>query len=135
MSKQVNAHLQAVLALYSGCSFVALIGSKSELIDYATSKSALELKKQKEQLESMLGVVAGLRHAALDFGTLLKQRNVQPRVTVRGADNAFVCHPVRPPARRSDARLTARGGGGGGGGRWATTNCSSSTRARRLTRR
>lgn len=67
----------------------------------------------------MLGIVASLRHASLEVGaslgcaqvahpgfvlmfsscfisvgTLLKQRNVQPIVTVRGADRAFLCYPV-----------------------------------------
>jgi hypothetical protein len=86
--------------------------------DYETTQNAFELKKERERLENMLGIVASLRHASLEVGanshrslspslavshashrqyysgTLLKQRNVQPIVTVRGADRAFLCYPV-----------------------------------------
>jgi len=92
--KQVNAQLKAVVQLYPGTTFVALVGPRQELIDYESTKSAFELKKERERLESMLGIVASLRHAALDVGTLLKQRNVQPIVTVRGSSHSFVCYPV-----------------------------------------
>jgi hypothetical protein len=32
--------------------------------------------------------------AYISIGTLLKQRNVQPIVTVRGAERSFLCYPV-----------------------------------------
>ena len=75
--------------------------------------------KERERLSNMLGIVASLRHAGLEVGkpvrkkpvlpplsdspyspllsspgSLLKQRNVQPIVTVRGALRSFLCYPV-----------------------------------------
>lgn len=80
--------------------------------EYETTQNAFELKKERDRLENMLGIVASLRHASLEvgmfafrfdiflysyffsIGTLLKQRNVQPIVTVRGAERSFLCYPV-----------------------------------------
>jgi hypothetical protein len=38
--------------------------------EYETTQNAFELKKERDRLENMLGIVASLRHASLEVGML-----------------------------------------------------------------
>ena len=46
--------------------------------DYHTTNTAAQIKERQQNLDNMLSIVSGLRHGALEFGTLLKQRSIQP---------------------------------------------------------
>mmetsp|Transcript_11748 Transcript_11748/g.19580 ORF Transcript_11748/g.19580 Transcript_11748/m.19580 type:complete len:153 (+) Transcript_11748:71-529(+) len=92
--KQINAQLKAVVDVYPTATFVVLLGGSEEILDYYTTRSTFDLKKQRASLDNMFSILSGLRHSVLDFGVLLKQKNIQPIVTVRGAHHSFLCYPV-----------------------------------------